>query len=57
MLQCQLKSYRLTTGVKQIMQIPSDYIEGYEKARLRDPELAARYVSHLFVGDPDADPV
>ena len=39
------------------MQIPSDYIEGYEKARLRDPELAATYISHLFVGDPDADPV
>ena len=37
------------------MQIPSDFVVGYEKARLRDPELAARYVSHLYVGDPDAD--
>ncbi len=39
------------------MQIPSDFVEGYEKARLRDPEVAATYVSHLFVGDPDADAV
>ncbi len=37
------------------MQIPSDYVEGYEKARLHDPELAATYISHLFVGDTDAD--
>ena len=37
------------------MQIPSDFVEGYEKARIRDPELAARYVSHLYLGDPDAD--
>ena len=39
------------------MQIPSDFVEGYEKARLRDPEVAATYVSHLLVGDPDADAV
>ena len=39
------------------MRIPSDFVDGYEKARLRDPELADRYVSHLFVGDPDADRV
>ena len=37
------------------MQIPSDYIEGYEKARGRDPDLASRYISHLYIGDPDAD--
>lgn len=37
------------------MRIPSDYIEGYEKARLRDPELASRYIDHLYVGDPEAD--
>jgi hypothetical protein len=44
-----------TRALKTDVKIPSDYIEGYEKARLRDPELAARYVFHLFVGDPDAD--
>ena len=37
------------------MQIPSDYIEGYERARLRDPLLASRYVECLYVGDPEAD--
>ena len=39
------------------MQIPSDYTEGYEKARLIDPELAAAYIEHLNVGDPEADAV
>ena len=39
------------------MQIPSDYVEGYERARLRDPELADIYVSHLVIGDPEADQV
>ena len=39
------------------MQIPSDYTEGYEKARIHDPELAAAYIEHLNVGDPDADAV
>ena len=37
------------------MQIPADYIDGYEQARLADPMLASRYVEHLYVGDPDAD--
>ena len=37
------------------MSIPSDYVEGYEKARLVDAEMADRYVRHLQVGDPDAD--
>ena len=44
-------------ALKTDMQIPSDYIEGYEQARLRDPELAATYISNLLVGDPGADPV
>ena len=35
--------------------VPSDYVEGYEKARLVDPEMADRYVRHLQVGDPEAD--
>lgn len=39
------------------MQIPSDYTEGYEKARRVDPDLASLYVQHLNIGDPDADPV
>ena len=39
------------------MQIPSDYLEGYEKARAIDPELAATYIEHLNVGDPEADAV
>ncbi|MDE0155926.1 MAG: oxygenase MpaB family protein [Gammaproteobacteria bacterium] len=39
------------------MQIPSDYTEGYEKARRVDPDLANLYVQHLNIGDPDADPV
>lgn len=37
------------------MRIPSDYIEGYEKARVLDPQLAATYIEHLNVGDPEAD--
>ena len=39
------------------MQIPSEYIKGYEKARLADPGLAASYIEHLNVGDPGADAV
>ncbi|MCY3563064.1 MAG: oxygenase MpaB family protein [bacterium] len=37
------------------MNIPSDYVEGYEKARLVDPEMADAYVRHLHLGDPEAD--
>ncbi len=37
------------------MKIPSDYIEGYEKARLLDPETASNYVAHTIIGDPEAD--
>lgn len=39
------------------LTIPSAYIDGYEKARRVDPELAARYIAHTTVGDPEADPV
>ena len=39
------------------MLIPSDYVEGYEQAKLCDPELADTYVSHLLIGDPAADEV
>ncbi len=37
------------------MFVPTDYVAGYEKARLVDEELAARYVEHTTVGDPEAD--
>ena len=35
--------------------IPSDYVDGYEKALKANPELAATYVSNTGVGDPLAD--
>ncbi len=38
-------------------KVPSDYVSGYEKARLVDPEMADNYVAHTTIGDPDADPV
>ena len=37
--------------------IPTAYLEGYEKARMRDPEMAANYISHTVMGDPVADAV
>ena len=37
------------------MEIPSDYVWGYEKARALDPETAANYVAHTTIGDPVAD--
>ena len=39
------------------MKIPSAYRSGYEKARALNPELAAKYVEHTAVGDPEADDV
>ena len=39
------------------MKIPSAYRSGYEKARALNPELAAEYVEHTAVGDPEADDV
>ena len=39
------------------MSVPTDYIEGYEKARAIDAELADRYVAHTTIGDPEADAV
>lgn len=39
------------------MQIPADYIPGYEKASAVNPELAKAYVEHTFLGDPEADAV
>ena len=37
------------------MTIPSDYLEGYEKARKLDRELADRYMAHTQIGDPTAE--
>ena len=40
-----------------MLKIPSDYVAGYEKARLIAPEIADNYIAHTTIGDPDADPV
>ena len=48
---------KLSPDEQADMQTPSDYLEGYEKARAIDPELAATYIEHLNVGDPEADAV
>ncbi len=37
------------------MRVPTDYRDGYERARAVDAELAERYVAHTLIGDPDAD--
>ncbi|MYK69933.1 MAG: DUF2236 domain-containing protein, partial [Gammaproteobacteria bacterium] len=37
------------------MKIPTDYADGYERARAVNPELADRYLAHTIVGDPEAD--
>ncbi len=42
-------------GNAEVTSVPSDYLEGYEKARLVDPEMADAYVRHLLIGDPAAD--
>ena len=37
------------------MKIPSDYDEGYPKAREVDPEMADNYLAHTHIGDPVAE--
>ena len=37
------------------MKIPTDYIEGYERARAVDAEAADNYIAHTHIGDPEAD--
>jgi len=37
--------------------LPSVFAAGYDKAKVLDPVLASAYVTHLRVGDPDADAV
>ena len=37
------------------MEIPSAFLEGFERGRVADAERAERYVGHTCVGDPVAD--
>lgn len=37
------------------MEIPTDYTQGYEKARALEPDIASNYVAHTMIGDPVAD--
>lgn len=35
--------------------VPTDYAEGYEKARVIDPDMASNYIAHMLISDPPAD--
>ncbi len=35
-----------------VMFIPSDYRQGYEKARAVAPDIADKYIEHTLIGDP-----
>ncbi len=37
--------------------IPSCYLPGYARAQAINPEMAANYIAHTQIGDPDADAV
>ena len=37
------------------MTIPTDYLEGLERGRAVNADLAERYVAHTVIGDPEAD--
>ena len=37
------------------MNIPTDYIQGYEQARAVAPEIAGNYIAHTLIGDPLAE--
>ena len=39
------------------MNIPSDYVTGYLRARTIEPEMASNYIAHTTIGDPEADAV
>ena len=43
------------THVQELLNIPTDYRAGYEKAIQFAPELAYNYVAHTRVGDPLAE--
>ena len=40
------------TQVQAPVNIPNDYVAGYENARQVAPEMAANYVAHTLIGDP-----
>ena len=40
-----------------MLNAPSAYIEGHEKAQRYDSALAERYIRHTTIGDPELDPV
>lgn len=40
-----------------LLQVPTSYARGYEKARSLNPEFADNYIRHTMVGDEDLDPV
>ncbi len=37
------------------MRIPTDYTQGYEKARAISPDVADKYIEHTLIGDPLAE--
>ena len=39
----------------ETLNVPVDYIPGYEKARQLDSQLADNYIRHTLLGDPAAD--
>lgn len=39
----------------ETLEIPADYLPGYEKARRIDQGLADNYIAHTHIGDPVAD--
>ena len=43
----------LTT--QALVDIPTDYRSGYEKAHALMPDIADKYVAHTLIGDPLAD--
>ena len=40
-----------------MLQVPTSYASGYEKARSLNPEFADNYIKHTMIGDEDLDPV
>ncbi len=53
-------SMRSLSGFMKVAEpknIPSCYIPGYARAQALDPEMAANYIAHTHIGDPDADAV
>ena len=40
-----------------MMEVPSDYRAGYERARLVDQETSDNYIAHTLIGDPVMDAV